>query len=141
MGTFTFLDDLRPTPLADFWRLASHDIPTSGGVYFLIARPGVRFTYPAGKSCIFYIGQAGSLRRRLRDHLRFSSHVRENRRGVGYPIYWPRYEYASVFGGRYCFIPVSGRQTPRALERVALRRFQQRYHSFPVANSAGARHE
>src|SRR5437868_5882215 len=137
MAMFRFLDDLETSPVANFWRLASHDIPASGGVYFLIAKPGFRFTYPTGSSSIFYIGQANSLRRRLQDHLRFSVHVREDQRR-GYPVYWPRYEYAGVFGGRYCYIMARPRKTPRALEIFVLRRFQHRYHAFPVGNGAGA---
>jgi hypothetical protein len=137
VATFRFLGDTQPSAIADFWRLATHQIPAAPGVYFLIAKPGVRFTYPAGASAIFYIGQAMSLRGRLHDHLRFSRHVREDRR-LGYSVYWPRYEYAAAFGARYCFITCRSRQTPRMLEKFALRQFQQRYHAFPVANGAGA---
>jgi hypothetical protein len=137
MATFKFLADVQPTRVADFWRLTDHDIPASAGVYFLLAKPGFRFRYPVGTSSIFYIGQAVSLRSRLRDHLRFSRHVCENRR-LGYSVYWLRYEYAGAFGCRYCYIAARGRQTPRALESLALRRFQERYHAFPVANGAGA---
>ena len=137
MATFKFLGDLKTSEVANFWRLASHDIPASPGVYFLIAKPGVRFTYPGGTSSIFYVGQAGSLQRRLFDHLRFSTHVREKRR-VGYSLYWPRYEYAGVFGGRYCYIATPRRSTPKALEDLVLARFAHQYRAFPVANSAGA---
>jgi hypothetical protein len=137
MATFKFLEDIDTSPLSDFWRLHQHDIPASPGVYFLIARPGVRFLYPTSMSSIFYIGQASSLRRRLSDHLKYSTHVRENRR-VTHSLYWPRYEYAGAHGGRYCFIRTWQGCTPKALEDIVLARFAKRYRAFPVGNGAGA---
>jgi hypothetical protein len=137
MATFKFLGDFETSPLSDFWRLDQHDIPTSPGVYFLIARPGVRFLYPNSTSSIFYIGQASSLRRRLLDHLKYSKQVRDNRR-VKIPRYWPRYEYAGAHGGRYCFIKTKQGRTPKALEDIVLTLFAKRYRAFPVGNGSGA---
>jgi hypothetical protein len=137
MAHFSFLDELEPTPLVDFWRMDEHPVPASPGVYFLVAKPSVRFTYPKGKSPIFYIGQAASLRRRLTQHFTFSTHVRENRR-VGYSLYFPRYEYAGAHGGRYCYLRTWQGCTPRALEEIVLARFAEHYRSFPVCNGAGS---
>lgn len=137
MGILSFLDDLEPTPFRDFWRLNEHEIPDAPGVYFLVARPGLRFTYPTGRSPIFYIGQAGSLRERLRTHSKFAHHVREERR-VGYNLYFPRYEYAGAFAGRYCHLRTWQGCTPRALEEIVMARFAHRYRTFPVANAAGS---
>ena len=137
MALFKFLSGLAVSPTADFWRLENRDIPASPGVYLLLAKSNVHFIYPAGKSPIFYIGQAGSLRRRLQDHRRYSGQVRDNRRDSN-PLYWPRYEYAGAHGARYCYIRTWQGRTPKALEDIVLARFQKRYHARPVANSAGA---
>lgn len=56
------------SPLADFWKLVEHEIPESGGAYVLVADRW--FTYPSGKSPVFYIGQSTNLRSRLRAHLK-----------------------------------------------------------------------
>ena len=138
MALFKFLAGLEASPLADFWRLDEHDTPELPGVYLLIAKPSVHFLYPHGKSPIFYIGHARSLRDRLSRHLEFSQHVRDDRRGPSSPLYWPRYEYAGVFGARYCFIRTRQGRTSKDLEDIVLARFAKRYHSFPVANGAGA---
>lgn len=138
MALFKFLAGMKTSPVSDFWHLDDHDTPTLPGVYLLVAKPSVHFIYPKGKSPIFYIGQARSLRKRLLAHLKYSRHVREDRRGPSSPLYWPRYEYAGVFGARYCFIRTHQGRTPKELEDIVLARFAKRYHSFPVANGAGA---
>ena len=138
MALFKFLKGLKISPAANFWRLENRHIPSAPGVYLLVAKPEVHFIYPRGKSPIFYIGQARSLRQRLERHLDYSRHVREERREPSEPLYWPRYEYAGTHGARYCYIRTWQGITPKALEDIVLARFQVRYHSRPVANSAGA---
>lgn len=140
MSAFKFLGNHDISPLSDFWQLGDHqqEIPASPGVYFLVAKPGIRFMYPKGMSAIYYIGQARSLRRRLLEHLNFSMHVREDKRSVTYPVYWPRYEYAGKFGGRYCFMRTWQGCTPKALEEIVLARFAEQYRAFPVGNAAGS---
>src|SRR5438034_3395855 len=91
----------------DFWRCKDHDIPRLPGVYLLIAK-NVRFHYPAGRSSIYYIGQTGSLYKRLvTQHHKHHRHVKDNRRLGGY-LYEARHEYGGMFGGRYCFIESQG---------------------------------
>jgi hypothetical protein len=138
MALFKFLNGLKTSPVSNFWKLKEHHVPSSPGVYLLVAKPSVHFSYPAGRSPIFYIGQARSLRQRLNRHLVHSTEVRQNRRIPSAKLYWPRYEYAGVFGGRYCFIRTWQGVTPKSLENLVLARFAKRYHTFPVANSAGA---
>jgi hypothetical protein len=138
MALFQFLDGLKVSRMADFWSLEGPDIPASPGVYLLVAKPSVHFIYPAGRSPIFYIGQARSLRQRLLRHRTYSVHVREERRQPSSPLYWPRYEYAGAHGARYCYIRTWPGCTPKALEDTVLARFARRYRSFPVANGAGA---
>ena len=140
MSAFSFLGDFDSSPLSglsNFWRLENHDVPDAPGVYFLVAKPGVRVTYPTGTSPIYYIGQASSLRNRLLGHLDFTTHVRENRRTTS-PLYWRVYEYGGVHGGRYCYMRTWRGVTPKALEDIVLARFAKRYRAFPVANNAGA---
>jgi hypothetical protein len=137
MALFKFLNGLTVSRMEDFWRLEDHDIPALPGVYLLLAKKSVHFIYPAGTSPIFYIGQAKSLRQRLQNHRRYAGQVRDDCR-IGSPLYWPRYEYASAYGARYCYIRTNQGRTPKALEDTVLARFQKRYYTRPVANSAGA---
>ena len=124
-----------PSPIRNFWLLDRHDLPEDAGAYVLIARPGVSFDYPGGKSPVFYIGMATSLVDRLSEHLKHSKAAAHARR---VPLYWPRYEYAARFGGRYATINTWQRMTPRALEEELIAGFASRFKAFPVANSAGS---
>jgi hypothetical protein len=137
MDLFDFLKDLKAkaSPIGDFWRLEEHEIPASPGAYLLVARSSVRFTYPAGRSPIYYVGMAQSLRRRLSDHLKHHTEVRDRRDTSSF--YEPRHEYGGVHGGRYCFIRAWRSMSARSLEDAVLARFFVQYHSFPVANRAG----
>ena len=135
MALFGFLYDKRSSPLRNFWRLDKHDVPELPGVYVLVARSDIRFRYPNGSSPIFYIGQARSLRKRLLQHLRRARKVHD---APQHPMDWPRYEYAAKFGERYCFIRTTRGLKPKTLEDMVMARFARRYHSWPVANSAGA---
>jgi len=135
VALFHFLEDLKPSKLADFWRLREHDIPALPGVYVLAAKANVRYPYPTGNSPIFYIGQAKSLRQRLRTHLLYSEQASGDRR---IPLYWPRYEFAAVHGGRYCYIRTWQGMGPKVLEDTVLARFAKRFRAFPIANGAGA---
>ena len=119
--------------LRNFWRLASHEIPSGPGVYVLLAKPGTRFQYPRGRSPVFYIGQASNLGNRLRSHLRYSLQARGDR---PLKLYWRRYEYAAVFGCRYTYISAH-RGDPGILEAKVLSSFADRYRSIPVANGGG----
>jgi len=143
MALFDFLERLekRVEPLspANFWQIKEqkHDIPTTPGVYILIARRGVRFTYPKGKSSIYYIGQSKSLRRRLRGYLRWHKEAQDEKRSV-FPLYEARHEYGGAFGGRYCYIKTWRGQSSKGLEDIVLALFAKRFKTFPVANSAAA---
>ncbi len=130
-----FLSDSRVSQPRDFWSLDQDVIPQTGGVYILIAGPGLVFQYPHGRSAVFYIGMARNLRSRLRQHLTYAVQARSDRR---LSLYWPRYEYAARFAGRYAFIKTWQGMSPRALEDEVLARFAARFRSFPVANGAGS---
>jgi hypothetical protein len=138
MSQFDFLGqlELSLSPLLEFWQLAEHDTPNSPGVYLLVAKED--FMYPKGKSRVFYIGQSTSLKNRLSEHLKRTQEVREDKRDLANPIYWPRYEYGNVFGKYYCYVKAPGKQSPKDLEDIVLARFALTYFSFPVANGAGA---
>jgi len=139
MARFDFLKNIKGkvSKTKDFWKVEEHDIPATPGVYVLIAKNGVRFTYPKGKSPIYYIGQTNSLKRRLCGYLRWHTEAHNEKRSV-FPLYEARHEYGGKFGGRYCYIKTWSGQSPKGLEDIVLARFAKRYRTFPVANSAAA---
>jgi hypothetical protein len=134
-----FLEDFeaKASPIEAFWRLDKHSIPASPGVYFLVASAGIRFRYPSGQSPIYYIGQTQSLRTRLRGHLTYHRHVREDCR-TEFLLYEARHEYGGKFGGRYFFIRTWRGLSAKRLEDIVLARFAKWYHTFPVGNGAAA---
>lgn len=143
MADLDFITDLQDADLrgtewfsgrCSFWALNDHDIPATPGAYVLQAR-GTRFRYPRGTNSVYYIGQSGNLRRRLRAHFRRALEARDNRQ---WSVYWPRYEYAAAFGTHYCYVHTWKGLTPRALEELLLARFAEKHRGFPVANSSGA---
>lgn len=132
----TFLDrHYLHGPVRDFWSLSEHEIPAAPGAYILLARAGITFMYPRHRSSVFYIGQSRNLRQRLSDHLRFAKEARTNRKT---PLYYPRYEWAAVFGGRYTIIPAKPKEKPKRLEDDLLAMFAEHYRSWPVGNGSGA---
>lgn len=113
-----------------------HEIPSSPGVYLLIAKR-VRFLYPAGRNSIYYIGQTSSLHKRIvKQHYKWHSHVKHGCR-LGDYLYEARHEYGGVYGGRYCFIPTWPGMSQQKLEKKVIREFILQYHAPPVANGAG----
>ena len=141
MATLQFLDDLtdlKVSGMAELWKCDHHQIPEKPGVYLLIAKPGIRFIYPAGKNPIYYIGQAKSLRRRICGHRRW--HVAAQERNLPHDLYEMRHEYGAAFGGRYYFIELGtgSNMSLKDLEDTVLGLFARRYRAFPVANSRGA---
>jgi hypothetical protein len=122
------------SPLKNFWTLNTHDVPEQPGIYVLISNEW--FTYPGGRSPVFYIGQSGTLRSRLVEHLRYARQVRDGERIA--TVYWPRYEYAGQFGKSYTFARTWQAMKPKALEEEALASFARRFRAFPVANGAGS---
>src|SRR3989442_13618788 len=93
MANFDFLNGLKDkvSCIADFWSLEEHEIPASPGIYLLVAK-SFRFTYPTGRSPIYYIGMTQSLRRRLSGHLKWHKEVRDDFRH-GYSLSEPPHEY------------------------------------------------
>ena len=130
--------DLRKTKsfseVQQFWDLKDHVIPQQPGVYILLAR-GTRFRYPRGTNSVYYIGQSLNLRRRLRDHLKYASEAKNDRKLL---LYWPRYEYAAKYGTHYCFIRTWQNLKPRGLEEILMAHFAEKHRCFPVANGAGS---
>lgn len=135
MAILDFMKDIEHSGLKDFWKLKEHDIPTSPGAYILIAQGHSHFSYPIGKSPIYYIGQSKNLRSRLREHLKYSDQAKNNRQ---LNLYWPRYEFSAVYGGRYCFMSTWQGLTPKGLEEILLANFAKKHRSFPVSNGSGS---
>src|SRR5271163_3471545 len=99
METLEFLKQLkqRVSDECNFWQCEKDKIPSSPGVYLLIAKR-VRFRYPAGWSSVYYIGQAKSLHARIvKTHRKWHDHVKGDRRQDNV-FYEPRHEYGGVFG-------------------------------------------
>jgi len=69
-----FLRKWKTSKVADFWRSNEHDIPSTPGIYILIAKRGVTFRYPNGKSPVYYIGETANLKKRLSGHCRQHKH-------------------------------------------------------------------
>jgi hypothetical protein len=127
------------TPLRDGFDLLADDwptIPVSRGTYVLLA-PARLFIYPGGGSAVFYVGKASSLPDRLREHKRYSLHVRAGVEGR----YYPRYEWAGSLGANACF------STPRSkaakdisekeMEEPMLSAFGRASRAIPLANGGG----
>jgi hypothetical protein len=135
MRQLPFLDpEYEHGPIRDFWYLRDHGIPKTGGVYILLAKPGITFMYPRRRSSVFYIGQAKNLHNRLFFHLRAAEEAKNYRR---WTLYMPYYEYAAALGARYVIIPATHRENPKLLEDDVLACFAEHYRSWPVANGAG----
>ena len=135
MAILDFLANYKRSDLKDFWKINDHEIPTLPGVYILVARGNSHFDYPLGKSPVYYIGQSKYLRYRLREHLKYATQARDNRKE---PLYWPRYEFAASYGDRYSFVRTRQGLTPRALEEEVIARFAKKYRCFPIANGSGS---
>lgn len=135
MAILDFIKDLNSSGLRDFWKISSHDIPSSPGAYILVARGDSHFSYPQRKSPIYYIGQSRNLRGRLDTHLKYALEAKGDRQ---LHLYWPRYEFAAVYGGRYCFVRTWQGLSPKALEEILLARFAKKHRCFPIANGSGS---
>jgi hypothetical protein len=141
MALLDFLEEIerehRVSRIDNFWKIKKHDVPSTPGVYILIAKRGMMFRYPRGKSPVYYIGQTNSLKRRLCGHWRWHDEVRQGKRSV-FQLYEARHEYGGKFGGRYCYIKTWPGMSPKGLEEIVLARFAKQFRTFPVANSAAA---
>jgi hypothetical protein len=131
-----FIKDLEHSSLKDFWKISEHDdIPSKPGAYILVARGGSHFPYPRGKSPVFYIGQSSNLRKRLTEHLKYATQAKSDRK---LNLYWPRYEFAAAYGGRYCYLITQQDISPKELEDLLLAKFAKKHFSFPIANGSGS---
>lgn len=113
------------------------NVPSAGGVYVLMSERTL-FTYPAGATSVFYIGQASNLRSRLAAHRKFSQQVRD---GKAPNRYFPRYEWAANHGAfvTYAVRPrANSVLTPKTMESELLRTFAAGFRAQPLANSQSA---
>src|SRR5277367_2580972 len=119
----------KPSAVSNLWQCDGHEIPSVAGVYLLIAKKGFQFSYPKGKSPIYYIGQTTSLRKRIvEQHCKYHTHVRDNCR-LGDYLYEARHEYGGAYGGRYCFIRKWHSISPKDLEKLVVRAFMEQFHA------------
>jgi hypothetical protein len=109
------------------------EIPDESGIYVLFSDQA--FTYPSGRSPVFYIGQSKDLRSRLHTHVTYALEARDDRKLT---LYYPRYEYAARFGRWYAWARTWQGLSPEVMEARAMARFAARYRSFPITNAAGS---
>ena len=110
--------------------LEIQSLPTESGVYVLFSK-SKQFTYPWGKSNVFYIGKADNLNSRvIETHKKHTLAVTENKR-IGNSLYYPIYEYESSFNAQcmYCLT-----DKPIELEGELLARFATVNGAIPIAN-------
>ena len=131
----SFLSDFHLSPTYNLWTVHMAQVPTLPGAYILLATSGTKFLYPKGSSPVFYVGQAANLQRRLLTHRRHSLNAKSDRKLL---LYYPRYEYAAVFGCRFAFIRTWQGLSAKALEELVLAHFAERFRSFPIANGTGS---
>ena len=134
MGSLAFLRDLDPEPIRDLLEWDKKTVSALPGAYILLADKGTMFSYPAGRSPVFYIGQAKGLCGRLGRHRQEIRQAKLARRRCVYP---PVLEYGAAFGARFSYITAKRGQHPKALEDRVMALFAKRYLSLPVANGAG----
>ena len=113
-----------------------HEVTEEEGVYILLTGDGTVFTYPGGRSPVFYIGQSGNLRNRLLTHLRYAKDARDLRQYDRYPAI---HEYAAEFGCRYSCIPCLPGDEGKWLEADIMLRFEEQFRVLPVACGSGSR--
>ncbi|MBI3242039.1 MAG: hypothetical protein HYZ49_07085 [Chloroflexi bacterium] len=135
MKVLYFLNDFDLSPTYNLWTADMAQVPTQPGAYVLLAASGTKFLYPNGSSPVFYVGQASNLQKRLLTHRKYSLEAKSDRK---LPLYYPRYEYAAVFGCRFALIRTWQGFSAKALEEVVLAHFAKRFRSFPIANGAGS---
>ncbi len=121
-------------PLRLLSDISQHDVPHKRGVYVLLARTGVRFSYPRGRSPVFYIGMSSDLHTRLSTHAKYSLEAAEDRK---YTLYYAVYEYAAAFGCRYTYMLLRPGERAAHVESCLLAMFAEHYRSWPVANTKG----
>ncbi len=110
-------------------------LPSAGGVYVLMSEKTL-FTYPAGATSVFYIGQASNLQARLASHRKFSQDVRD---GKAPNRYYPRYEWAANHGALVADAVrprVNSVISPKAMESHLLCVFAEGFRAQPLANCA-----
>jgi hypothetical protein len=114
-----------------------NDVPTGPGVYLLYT-PGHFFALPGGGTSILYIGKGTSregLRRRLREHQRFTQETRD---GV-YDRGFARYEWMTAHQARaaYAAAPTLGTDSGEMEHRLLLT-FADAFRVAPLGNAQSA---
>ena len=130
-----FLININTQPISDLLAYDKYSVPEMPGAYILIANAGTEFTYPAGNSPVFYIGQGINLKKRL--NLR-RQQISQAKRRQPRRIYPPQFEYGAAFGSRFTYILATESQYPKSLEDQIMAMFANRFHCLPAANGAGA---
>ncbi len=121
---FDGLEDLLKIDLGDF------DLEKPGA-YVLGSSDGTMFTYPWGKSPVYYIGKSDSLWDRLDEHKKWIKKAIDDHEEDSW---WPRYQYGAAFGATFAWYTIRGTQSASSLEADLINEFYEMYGSIPVAN-------
>lgn len=101
------------------------------GVYIIRSADATNFIYPNGESPIYYIGRAGDLENRLKQHIQFHGQALTEQ---NFHYFYPRYAYAAKFGMKFTYITCENELDSKRLEGNVLKAFALRFHCVPVAN-------
>jgi hypothetical protein len=112
------------------------DVPVGPGVYLLYT-PGHLFTLPGGGTSVLYIGKGtriDGLRRRLREHRKFTHEVRE-----GLYRGYARYEWMAAYpaSAAYAAAPTPASDSA-VMESQLLRTFADAFRVAPLGNAQTA---
>ena len=113
-------------------------VTTGPGVYIIVSSKGTKFIYPKGTSPVIYIGKAENLRRRLREHFRNLTDLKDHEEE--YLASWsqtqPRYNYMRYHGAHVFLFHCKKTQDAKNLESFIIGKFYEKFRSIPVGNGA-----
>lgn len=120
----------------DLFKTPPEDLPANGAYVLLASRATAPFTYPLGRSPIYYIGQTGLDTSRLASHQLAAQVARDEYRESGYFALrrHPRYNYAARFGALVCWYPTTRSRSPARIEADLIDDFYLEFGDIPVAN-------
>lgn len=132
-----FIKDFRPKQGCDgeIANLEDDDlseISAKGG--YIIASPQTTFVYPKGNSRVIYIGEANSIRRRLKEH---QTNLRNAKNDLQDECWgYDRYNYMKYHGAKVYYYLCQGKQVSKNLESDILGMFYDKFGAMPVGNGA-----
>ena len=108
----------------------------SAGAYVLSRTDGGVFHYPLANSAVFYVGESGPEKGRLRTHRYHAGRaVADRAKNGAFGRYWlPRYAYAAAFGAEVWWFDTPSGFTSKQLESMLVDCFYWSVGAPPLAN-------